>query len=570
MKSVFLSLLCALLLSSCISMSSSRDVGVAYSLLNENPDSAVKLLASIDRNRLGASDKAYCSLLYAMALDKSGPDIDCDSLIRPAYDFYKSHRSDSMYAKCMYYMGKYYLQNDSNKLGLHCLKLAEESSAQRNDRYTQYLSCFQLSRAQRITEPAKSLHYAKRALRLYEEMNHGNAVNRVYLVKEIGVCYDYLAKYDSAMVYMKKALALAHEHGDGELTGNACHDLSAIYLRVNQPDSALYYAKLSWNLVNEKSPSLHTHIANCYLKVDSLDQAVGILKKVLDMPASSATRYNAFNRLLKINLLKSENLQAIAYSDSAQAVLKRMYDSSESDNVSYREDNRQLEEQKEELTIVFKRSMFFFAIVIIIMVLLTILILDRYFYSRRISQLKIVQERKMHEQEQMKSKLEHEQEMAIERIKYENECEKQKLLIGSREKQLALLKGFYLSKANYANQLQELRDSKRIDDLSDEDWLEMEMFLNELFSGFMIQLRKSHPQLNEREFRDCMLLKMGLTNQELSRFYNIQLQSMKHRLLKLKTRLEIRNSMFSAREYIDYFGGFNGNAIKKDTCEDKQ
>lgn len=549
-NTIFIFLLFASLFWGCTSKVSRNDMDDALGLLNVNPDSAVNLLATIDRNKLDDPGKAYWALLYTIALDKSGPDVDNDSLIRIAYDYYKCQAKDSMYAKCMYYMGKYYMLNDSTKQGLQCLEWAASASGKRGDLYTQYLAYYQLSRGLRISDPSQSLAYARKSLDLYEQMNQDKTSNLVYLIKEIGVCYDYLEKYDSAMAYMRKALSVAFKQGDNNLVGNTYHDLSTIYLRIDQPDSALYYAKQSWNLVNRKSPSLYTHLANCYMKMDSLDQAEKMLQEVLDMQTIPETRYNVYNRLLKISLQKSGISEALAYSDSAQSILGQLYISSETDNGSYKKDNQLLEEQKDVIRTAYKRNRIFTFFIILILLLLILLVWNNYYKSRKISQLKLEQEKEKYKRDMQQSMFER---------------EKQKILLENKGKQLELLKSFYLSKANYAKQLQDLKQELNINDLSEVDWQEMELFLNELFFDFMVHFRKRHPQLNEKEYRNCMLLKMGLTNQELKRFYGIELQSVKQRLLKLKHKLAIDNDLFSAREYIDSFFENGEEKTKKDT-----
>ena len=54
------------------------------------------------------------------AQGKSGLDVDNDSLLRTAYTYYSAKPNDSLYAKCQYYMGKYYMLNDSSEKALPC------------------------------------------------------------------------------------------------------------------------------------------------------------------------------------------------------------------------------------------------------------------------------------------------------------------------------------------------------------------------------------------------------------------------------------------------------------------
>ena len=86
--------------------------------------------------------------------------------------------------------------------------------------------------------------------------------------------------------------------------------------------------------------------------------------------------------------------------------------------------------------------------------------------------------------------------------------------------------------------------------MTDEDWDELESFLDNVCQGFMSSLRSRHPDLKESNFCLCMLLRLGLSNQELKHFYGIELESVKHKLLMLKRKLGIESPSISARAYI--------------------
>ena len=86
--------------------------------------------------------------------------------------------------------------------------------------------------------------------------------------------------------------------------------------------------------------------------------------------------------------------------------------------------------------------------------------------------------------------------------------------------------------------------------MSAADWHELEEYLNEFFSDFMTRLRHTHPDLREKDYRYCMLLKLGLTNSDLAAFYSIGMPAVKQRLLRLKKRLSLASGDVAAREYI--------------------
>lgn len=499
-------------------------LSTAYSLLNTNPDSAISILSTIDRHSLHTPLSARYALLYSIAQDKSGVDVTDDSLLSIAKSYYDNKETDSLYAKFCYYQGLYYVLIDSLKLAEDYLWKSINSAEAQGDKYTAYLACFQMRGALMIRNPKKALVYAQKALELYESMNQNNISNQIYLIREVGTGYYMIGEKDSALVYMNKALHLAISSNNQELSGKTYHSISQIQLSMNRPDSALYYAKMAWNTSSERDPSLYSHMAGCYIRLDSLDQAEELLKTATKIPSSVYTKYNIYNRLLSINLSKHGNKNAEEYSDSVQALLKRLYYSSESDNASYQEDNHQLTTQKNEIEALFSKSLLISILVITLLIIIVLLVIYSFYISKKKANIKLNYERK---------------QLEIEKMQFE-----------IKGKQLALMKSFFLLKSDYEKQLNEYKTKLRTADLQEEDWLVIEIFLNENFSNFVILLRNTHPNLTENEVRDCMLLKIGLTNPEMERFYGISNPSVKQRLLRLKNKLGISEKSISTREYI--------------------
>ena len=99
-----------------------KAIDSAYAIVNDSPDSALSILNHLNEHRLANSEKARYALVYTMAQDKSGLDVDNDSLLRTAYTYYSAKPSDTLYAKCQYYMGKYYMLNDSLEKALPCFQ----------------------------------------------------------------------------------------------------------------------------------------------------------------------------------------------------------------------------------------------------------------------------------------------------------------------------------------------------------------------------------------------------------------------------------------------------------------
>ena len=108
----------------------------ALQMAYADPDSALTMLHTIDRRALPPAEKAYYALTYYLAQNKSGLDVANDSLIRVAYNYYAKLPEDSLYARCMYYMGVYYSLSDSLERASYCLNEAAQAAKVQKDTAT--------------------------------------------------------------------------------------------------------------------------------------------------------------------------------------------------------------------------------------------------------------------------------------------------------------------------------------------------------------------------------------------------------------------------------------------------
>lgn len=94
--------------------------------MNDNPESSLNVLESIDSENLATRKlKARYALLYSMALDKNYIDIKADSIIAPAVKYYECHGSKEERFLCNYYHARIYENSGDNKNALICAAKAE-------------------------------------------------------------------------------------------------------------------------------------------------------------------------------------------------------------------------------------------------------------------------------------------------------------------------------------------------------------------------------------------------------------------------------------------------------------
>lgn len=92
MKRFFLILTCFFLLFSCGSLRTHRALNGVEACLQENPDSAWRILDGMDRRSLSSRHlRAHHALLYSLAADKSYRDFTDDSVARVALAYYDKH-----------------------------------------------------------------------------------------------------------------------------------------------------------------------------------------------------------------------------------------------------------------------------------------------------------------------------------------------------------------------------------------------------------------------------------------------------------------------------------------------
>ena len=143
---------------------------------NHRPDSALSLLQTLNRSRFTEAEAAHFALVYTLSQDKSGIDVSNDSLLRLAYNHYRTLPTDSLYSRCMYYMGKYYLLTDSAHAAAHCLHEAERAAAASCDTAVQCMALDKLGKIYRMFEPKKALQCAIQVSTLYKKIQQSQYI----------------------------------------------------------------------------------------------------------------------------------------------------------------------------------------------------------------------------------------------------------------------------------------------------------------------------------------------------------------------------------------------------------
>lgn len=523
----------------------SRILVSAYSVVDSLPDSTLALLRKVDCDNLSAKDMAEYSLLFTMAQDKSGLDVDNDSLIRIAYDWFQQHQDDSLYAKCLYYMGKYYMLNDSTEQAISLLTESSEKSNKIGDLKTESMALEKLSKVYQVVEPKKSLIFSKKALETYASYQYATLKNRIYLnlnySEALLACEITRKSVDVALSILPKALVLK----DSVVLADVYQDLANSYLYLGYKDSCLFYAKKTYDLQPIKNMSCRLMLADAYQEADSVRQCLALLESL--KPTLSTEKYVCFQICSQASIKMQDYEKSKMYVDSAYSCIENMYAEAVKGKADYYSSFLEKEKQKSELKGRAEMQSYLLLLVIILALLVIVFLLYVYKNSRSKAQKEIIFEKR-----QAEMKVRHEHELAmIEKNLSEQYHQKE---LSRKEVQLSIMRSYLMKLVTAVEKLNSIKTGtgKHVV-LTEKDWKEIAAFLDSTENMFVTRLKTRFPNLSEGDLHLMMLLRLKMPQKVLASLYSITEKAVKQKLFLYKEKVGINGQNISLREYIETF-----------------
>lgn len=523
----------------------SRILVSAYSMVDSLPDSTLALLRKVDCDNLSAKDMAEYSLLFTMAQDKSGLDVDNDSLIRIAYDWFQQHQDDSLYAKCLYYMGKYYMLNDSTEQAISLLTQSSQKSNKIGDLKTESMALEKLSKVYQVVEPEKSLVFSKKALETYARYPYATLKNRIYLnlnySEALLACEITRKSVDVALSILPKALVLK----DSVVLADVYQDLANSYLYLGYKDSCLFYAKKTYDLQPIKNMSCRLMLADAYREVDSVRQCLALLESL--KPTLSTEKYVCFQICSQASIKMQDYEKSKMYMDSAYSCIENMYAEAVKGKADYYSSVLKKEKQKSELKGRAEMQSYLLLLVIILALLVIVFLLYVYKNSRNKAQKEIIFEKR-----QAEMKVRHEHELAmIEKNLSEQYHQKE---LSRKEVQLSIMRSYLMKLVTAVEKLNSIKTGtgKHVV-LTEKDWKEIAAFLDSTENMFVTRLKTRFPNLSEGDLHLMMLLRLKMPQKVLASLYSITEKAVKQKLFLYKEKVGINGQNISLREFIETF-----------------
>lgn len=483
------------------------------------PDSAISVLNKVNQTRLSDQDMAMYSLVYTLSQDKSGIDVNNDSLIGIAYKWYQDKPQDSLYAKCLYYMGKYYALNDSSEKALNCFSHSIDAAKKRKDYLTASMSFSQSSLILREYDPDKAIQYSKLAFTTYNRIKGGNLRNKIYSILNLAECYSYKKeKIDTCISLTRKAIKYAMTLRDSTVIANTLQDLSNFYDISGKDTMALKAAEESFTYRADRDASAILTLSNALYKAGNIDKAKHLLSQIKqdEYPNYGDVIYS----LRRLIALQEGNCRSV--SDFADSVESYLYKKN-ADNLSAKDKYYKLLVDRETKRASIQKENHWKTIVVYITLGLAIIII----------------------------------------FLVVNKAKKEKLMhlmeIKSKNLQITNIRSFLLKKVDIVKKLkagdrEDIIDGKKITVvLNNEDWEELETFLDNADGQFVTRIKKQFPFLTQKDIHFLMLIRLRLPVHRIAEIYHIKDSSVRQKLFLIKSKIGLKSGNDSTKEFIENY-----------------
>ena len=286
-------------------------------------------------------------------------------------------------------------------------------------------------------------------------------------------------------------------------------------------------------------------LAFAFYDVDSIKEMFTVLN---GLSTKQMEDNNTVLYLRTLGAIKTKNTTfAINSVDSARDYFEETYRKAVQGKYSYYISYINKVKEKAELKGKAEMQRWVFLLSVLLLVSLLVFILYAYFTNKKQAVLKIQQEKEL-----AATQLAHEQELHEQEIIMADKLHEEEL--AHKEVQLSSMRNYLQKKIEIVEKLNSIREKEvKHFVLSEEDWTELEAFLDGVEDLFVTRLKKQHPNLTQSDMRLMMLLRLKLSQKSLASIYCISEKAIKQKLFLYKERVGIKNEQISLRKYIETF-----------------
>lgn len=505
-----------------------RRVALAEKLMAEKEtDSAIAVMQAIKEPQNNLTDRDYA--LYALLLSeamhrKQQLNAETDTLLLPAIKYF-SESGDSLYAERALYCKAHldrrlYRMKDAMQSFLKALLFLQGSG---NDeqlyRVNTWLGVVCLNQE----EYEGKMRYSKEALKAALRMD--NLFYKNLALCDIATGYYFLNRLDSALYYAQAAYDAAIADSLPSQLPHVYTDLGSIYAKMGENGKALEYIDKAIGLRSRKDTlailGLYADKVDLFGKLGQYDSAYHYFRKAVASP-NLATQADAYNHMsgayYKMGRCNEAYSLLLRFTELADSVRKQRHTA---EVIALQELYKHEQLSVENLywrTQAAERQSNVYLMATLSLLSLWIASTIYFFYWR--NRRRLVEQQ--HQLASQQEELHHQRQVTTENLQRMAEMEQKE----------ARLKETFFRRLNQRI-VQEIEKESNIL-LSDDDWEDIVQNADIIFDNFTRRLQQHYPALNKEDLRYCCMVKMQLSQLEMSQIMHLEKDSVKKRLKRIR------------------------------------
>lgn len=505
-----------------------RRVALAEKLMAEKEtDSAIAVMQEIKEPQNNLTDRDYA--LYALLLSeamhrKQQLNAETDTLLLPAIKYF-SESGDSLYAERALYCKAHldrrlYRMKDAMQSFLKALLFLQGSG---NDeqlyRVNTWLGVVCLNQE----EYEGKMRYSKEALKAALRMD--NQFYKNLALCDIATGYYFLNRLDSALYYAQAAYDAAIADSLPSQLPHVYTDLGSIYAKMGENGKALEYIDKAIGLRPRKDTlailGLYADKVDLFGKLGQYDSAYHYFRKAVASP-NLATQADAYNHMsgayYKMGRCNEAYSLLLRFTELADSVRKQRHTA---EVIALQELYKHEQLSVENLywrTQAAERQSNVYLMATLSLLSLWIASTIYFFYWR--NRRRLVEQQ--HQLASQQEELHHQRQVTTENLQRMAEMEQKE----------ARLKETFFRRLNQRI-VQEIEKGSNIL-LSDDDWEDIVQNADIIFDNFTRRLQQHYPALNKEDLRYCCMVKMQLSQLEMSQIMHLEKDSVKKRLKRIR------------------------------------
>lgn len=505
-----------------------RRVALAEKLMAEKEtDSAIAVMQEIKEPQNNLTDRDYA--LYALLLSeamhrKQQLNAETDTLLLPAIKYF-SESGDSLYAERALYCKAHldrrlYRMKDAMQSFLKALLFLQGSG---NDeqlyRVNTWLGVVCLNQE----EYEGKMRYSKEALKAALRMD--NLFYKNLALCDIATGYYFLNRLDSALYYAQAAYDAAIADSLPSQLPHVYTDLGSIYAKMGENGKALEYIDKAIGLRPRKDTlailGLYADKVDLFGKLGQYDSAYHYFRKAVASP-NLATQADAYNHMsgayYKMGRCNEAYSLLLRFTELADSVRKQRHTA---EVIALQELYKHEQLSVENLywrTQAAERQSNVYLMATLSLLSLWIASTIYFFYWR--NRRRLVEQQ--HQLASQQEELHHQRQVTTENLQRMAEMEQKE----------ARLKETFFRRLNQRI-VQEIEKGSNIL-LSDDDWEDIVQNADIIFDNFTRRLQQHYPALNKEDLCYCCMVKMQLSQLEMSQIMHLEKDSVKKRLKRIR------------------------------------